>query len=129
MNIALACDHRIIGEDTVFHNIFQHVGTIPKGGSIYFMEKLLGHAKTMQLLLLQQRISANQAFENGLVDRVVAPADIEKEAMGVAETLQRIPWGTLAGMKRLSNRSLRDFEDYLDMETDKITRIGLKNRM
>lgn len=124
MNILLACDHRIVGGDTVFHNIFQYVGTMPKGGSIYFMEKLLGHAKTMQLLLLQPRISAAEALEYGLVDRVVAPDDIEKEAMAVVDAIQKIPGRTVAGMKRLTRLSLKDFETYLDKETTEITRRG-----
>ncbi len=126
MNIMLACDHRIVGDDTVFHNVFQHVGTIPKGGSIYFLEKLLGNAKAMQLLLLKSQISAADALENGLVDRVVAPGDIEKEAMAVVERIQKIPWSTVAGIKRLSNWLSSDFEAYLDRETSEITRIGMK---
>jgi len=128
MNIALACDHRIVGDNTVFHNIFQQVGTVPKGGSIYFMEKLLGHAKTMQLLMLQPRILAAEALENGLVDRVVAPDDIEKEALAVVEAVQKIPGGAIAGMKRLTRWPLKDFEAYLDRETTEITRIGIKQR-
>jgi 2-(1,2-epoxy-1,2-dihydrophenyl)acetyl-CoA isomerase len=127
MNIALACDQRIIGDDTVFYNIFQDVGTIPKGGSIYFMEKRLGHAKTMELLLLQSQISAVQALEYGLADRVVVPAEIEKEAMVIVEKIRKIPRGTVAGIKRLSSRSLKDFEAYLDRETAEITRIGIKS--
>ena len=127
LNIALACDHRIIGDDTVFYNIFQDIGTIPKGGSIFFMEKLLGQSKTMELLLLQSQISAVQALEYGLADRMVAPAHIDKEAMTVVERIQKIPKGTVAGIKRLSSRSLKEFEAYLDRETDEITRIGIKS--
>lgn len=125
MNIALACDYRIVGDDTVFHNIFQEVGTVPKGGSIYLMEKLIGRAKTMELLLLQSRISAAKALEYGLVDRMVASADIEKEAMAVVERIQSLSKGTVVGFKRLSGWSLKDFEAYLDRETAEITRIGI----
>jgi enoyl-CoA hydratase/carnithine racemase len=126
MNIALACDHRIVGDNTVFHNIFQQVGTFPKGGCIYFMEKMLGHAKTLQLLLLQNQISASQAFENGLVDRVVAPEDIEKEALAAVDAIGKIHTETVAGMKRLANWSLKDLEAFLDAETREISRAGIK---
>jgi enoyl-CoA hydratase/carnithine racemase len=124
MNVALACDHRIIGDDTVFHNIFQKVGTLPKGGSIYFMERLLGRSKTMQLLLLQPHIHAAEVLQNGLVDRVVAAANIEKEAMKVAETVQEMARGTVAGIKRLTRVPLKELESYLDRETAEITRVG-----
>jgi enoyl-CoA hydratase/carnithine racemase len=126
MNIALACDMRIAGNDTRFHNIFQHLGTFPKGGSIYFMEKILGPAKTMQMLLLQNSIGADQALETGLVDRLVAPEAIEKEALAMLESIRKMPVATVAAMKRLANWSLNDFEAYLDVETREISRIGIK---
>jgi enoyl-CoA hydratase/carnithine racemase len=126
MNIALACDYRIVGENTVFHNVFQQVGTFPKGGCIYFMEKILGHSKTLQLLLLQKKISAAQALENGLVDRVVAPEDVEKEALATADAIRKMPMETVAGMKRLANWSLKDLEAFLDAETHEIARAGIK---
>jgi len=37
MNISLACDYRIVAEDTVFYNIFQEIGMLPKGGGPFFL--------------------------------------------------------------------------------------------
>jgi enoyl-CoA hydratase/carnithine racemase len=90
------------------------------------MEKALGHARTLQLLLLQKEISAAQAFENGLADRVVDPEKIEMEALAAVESIREMPVAAVAGMKRLAGWSLKDLEAYLDAESHEIARVGIR---
>lgn len=77
MNISLACDYRIITTDTVFHNVFQEIGMLPKGGAPFFLSRTVGNGKARELLLLNPRISAGEALESRIADRMVAPEDLE----------------------------------------------------
>lgn len=124
MNISLACDYKIIASNTVFHNVFQEIGMLPKGGSPFFLSKLMGASKARELLLLKHSISSQEALDNRIADRVVAPVDLETTAMDVARAFGQIPNQTLFGVKKLTNYSLKDLKDYLEFETGEIIKIG-----
>lgn len=51
MNIGLACDYRIVADDTVFENPNFELGVVPKGGSTFFLSKLLGANTAAKILL------------------------------------------------------------------------------
>lgn len=129
LNTMLICDHRIIGDNTVFHNIFQTIGTVPKGGCTFLMQKLLGPAKMKALLLLHPRISATMALENGLADKIVAAADIEAEAISVANLINKLPFRTVTGIKRIANWANRELEAYLEFETAEVTKFGTQTQI
>ncbi|WP_054032016.1 enoyl-CoA hydratase/isomerase family protein [Desulfatitalea tepidiphila] len=123
MNISLACDYRIISSDTVFHNIFQEIGMLPKGGAPFFLSKINGPSRAKALLLLKQRITAAEALENRIADRVVPPADLETAALEAARKLGQIPDQTLFGIKRLANFTFRELKNYLEYETQQILKL------
>jgi 2-(1,2-epoxy-1,2-dihydrophenyl)acetyl-CoA isomerase len=58
MNISLACDYRIIGDNTVFQNPYLDLELVPKGGGAFFLSRLLGFCKASELLLSDKDISA-----------------------------------------------------------------------
>lgn len=124
MNISLACDYRIISSNTVFHNLFQEIGMLPKGGAPFFLGKINGPSRAKELLLLNQRITAREALENGIADRVVAPEELETTAMEIARQFSQLPPQTLFGVKRLANYCLEELKDYLAYETEQIVRLG-----
>jgi enoyl-CoA hydratase/carnithine racemase len=124
MNVSLACDYRIVGSDTVFHNVYQEIGMLPKGAAPYFLRHAIGAGRTKELLLMHQRITARQAFENGIAERIVPPEELESVAADVAAKFSLLPEQTLAGTKRLTNFPLQQFKEYLEFETDQILRIG-----
>jgi len=128
MNISLACDYRIITTDTVFHNVFQEIGMLPKGGALFFLSRTVGPGKARELLLLNPRINAEEALANRIADRVVAPGDLECAAMDLARTFSQIPEQTLYGVKRLAHFPLKALEDYLEYETSEIIKIGRRDR-
>jgi len=51
MNIGFACDYRIISNRTVFQYPLLDLGLIPKGGGVYFLSRIVGPNKTMEMLL------------------------------------------------------------------------------
>lgn len=62
MNISLACDYRSITTDTVFHNVFQEIGMLPKGGAPFFPSRTVGPGKARERLLPNPNISAEDKF-------------------------------------------------------------------
>jgi 2-(1,2-epoxy-1,2-dihydrophenyl)acetyl-CoA isomerase len=74
MSLALACDLRIASDRASFVQAFVNIGLVPDSGSMYFLPRLVGLAKALELCLLGERVSAEEAHRIGLVSRVV-PAD------------------------------------------------------
>ncbi|BBO81156.1 2-(1,2-epoxy-1,2-dihydrophenyl)acetyl-CoA isomerase [Desulfosarcina ovata subsp. sediminis] len=123
MNISLACDYRIVADDTVFHNIFHEIGMLPKGGGPFFLSRSIGTGRAKSIML-QQRITAKEALDNNIADLVVSPDDLETAALDLVRRFGQIPSSTLFGLKRLANYSFRELENYLEYETQEIIKIG-----
>ncbi len=125
MNISLSCDYRIITNDTVFHNIYQEIGMLPKGGPAYFLSKTIGEAKAKQYLL-QRYISSSEALAANIANEAVDSQDLENRAMEVASYYNSLAPDTLMGIKKLANYNQRDLKDYLQYETELIVKLGQK---
>ncbi len=108
---------------TDFHNIYQEIGMLPKGGGPYVLSRLLGTAKAKQLLL-RPRITAQEALVHGIADTVVPVAQLEARALEVARHYNEMSEQTLLGVKRLVNYELRGLKDYLTFESEQIIKIG-----
>ena len=71
MSLALACDLRIAAESAYFLQAFVRIGLVPDAGSTYFLPRLVGMGKAMELAMLGERVPARDALGLGLVNRVV----------------------------------------------------------
>ena len=72
LNISLACDYRIVADNTVFQNPCLEYGLVPKGGGAFFLSKMLGGSGAYRLMLSDEDIAAEEALKLGLVDEIVA---------------------------------------------------------
>ena len=117
LNISLACDYRIVAQNTVFQNPCLEFGLVPKGGGAFFLTKKIGASKAYELLLSEDDISAEGALRLGLVDRVVPLNNLRENAMKKAEEYAGKPVRSLRCIKRLINFSLKDLHEYLEFET------------
>jgi 2-(1,2-epoxy-1,2-dihydrophenyl)acetyl-CoA isomerase len=116
-SLALACDMRIASEKAKFVQVFVNVGLIPDSGSSYFLPRLVGHAKAMELCCTGDTIDAAEAYRLGLVNRVVAPDDLMPETVALAGRLAAMPARSIALTKRLLNQSwANDLNAHLDAE-------------
>jgi 2-(1,2-epoxy-1,2-dihydrophenyl)acetyl-CoA isomerase len=90
-SIALLGDLIVAGESAYFLQAFRRIGLIPDGGSTYILPRLIGRARAMEMALLGERVPAAKALEWGLINRVVADADLMPTAMALAKQLATGP--------------------------------------
>ncbi|MFX0134930.1 MAG: enoyl-CoA hydratase/isomerase family protein [Candidatus Hodarchaeota archaeon] len=87
MNLALACDIVVATDNTIFSESFVKVGLIAAGHSTLILPKLIGLKKAAELCLIGDSISANEALELGLINKVVPEAELEAATMEYAKKL------------------------------------------
>jgi enoyl-CoA hydratase len=87
LELAMACDVRIAADDAQLGQPEIKLGLIPGGGGTQRLPRLVGHGRALLLNLSGDPISGAQAYEWGLVERVVPRAELEDAALGLARTL------------------------------------------
>jgi 2-(1,2-epoxy-1,2-dihydrophenyl)acetyl-CoA isomerase len=86
-SLALACDTRIASEAAFFACAYGRIGASPDGGMTYFLPRVVGPSRALELLLEDPNMSAAAALEEGLVASVVAPEELTAAARARAEEL------------------------------------------
>ena len=115
-HVALACDYRIVADDTVIHKPYLDPGLVPKGGGAYFLEKRLGHCRACEMLLSNKPISAYEALRLGLVNEVIPRDALGAAALKKAHCFAQKPASFLRGTKKLLNFLLKDLREYPEFE-------------
>ncbi|MBM7666981.1 2-(1,2-epoxy-1,2-dihydrophenyl)acetyl-CoA isomerase [Solibacillus kalamii] len=108
VSLALACDLIIANHSAVFIQSFSKVGLIPDLGAIYFLPRLIGRHRALEMMFLGDKVSSEQALELGIVNRVVGDESLTNEVYKLAEQLTEGPQMALGLMKKLVNRSVLD---------------------
>ena len=117
LSMGLACDYRIVATHTIFQKPYFEIKTLPKGGSAFFLSKMLGYNKAKQLLMSEKIFNALEALEMGIVDQVVPYSQLEEEAHKIARDFSKRSMRSLEGIKRLINYTMKDIQDYLEFES------------
>ena len=86
-SLALMCDIRIASADAAFVCAYGRIGASPDGGMTYFLPRVVGPAKALELLLNDPLLSAEDALELGIVSKVVPAGELMAEARAKAEKL------------------------------------------
>jgi len=123
LNFSLACDYRIVADNTVFQNPYYKLGLVPIGGGAFFLPRRLGRSKALEILLSEKDITADEAMELGIVDKVVPQEELEKSALDTARRFTQKPARSLAGIKKLINHSMNDLKDYMDIEYKELIKV------
>ena len=89
--LALMGDIIITSKTAFFLQSFCNIGLVPDGAAAYLMSRSIGRVKAMELMLLGERYPAQQAFEEGLVTRVVEDDKLDETAQTIAEKLANGP--------------------------------------
>lgn len=117
-DLALACDFRVFGETAYLQEKFVGIGLMPDGGGSYFLTRLLGVARALEMLMLGSRIDAAQAVSLGLASSMTADSDTEAAALALAGTLAAGPTLALARIKQAVHGSAEELKIALARERD-----------
>lgn len=118
-SIALMGDIIVAGKSGFFLQAFCHVGLVPDGGAAYILSKSVGRVRAMELMLLGERYSAERAYQDGLVTKVVEDDEVASSAIAIATKLAHGPAVALAMIRRASWAALdSDFETQLLLDRE-----------
>ena len=86
-SLALQCDIRIASEEAFFACAYGRIGASPDGGMTYFLPRVVGPAKALELLINDPNLTAQAALEEGLVSEVVPAGELRDRALEKARKL------------------------------------------
>ena len=119
MSLVCACDLAIAGRKAYFLQAFVNIALVPDAGSTYFLPRLVGRARATSLMMLGERLPADQALEYGLISKVVEPEDLLAEGKALARKLAALPTATLVSIRGLLDSSEQNtLSQQLEIEAD-----------
>lgn len=116
-NIALCCDVVIAGKGASFIQAFSKIGLVPDSGGTFFLPRLIGFHRASALMMLGDKVGAEDARDMGMVFKVVEDDRLVEESLLIAQTLGSMPTRGIGLTKRLLNQSMANsLEEQLDLE-------------
>ncbi len=103
ISIMLAADLIVAAEGTQFTTAFARIGVSCDGGVSWFLPKVAGYHKAMEMLLLADACSAQELHAQGIINRLVPKDELEATTLKLALRLASAPANVSAEIKRLLN--------------------------
>jgi len=107
-NIALSCDIVIAHQSASFIQAFSKIGLIPDSGGTYFLPRLIGWQKASAVMMLGDKISADEAERLGMIYKTFGDDLFEAESKKIAATLSQMPTRGLWLTKKALNKSFKN---------------------
>ncbi len=118
MSVAIACDIVVAAETTRFMVAYPRAGLVPDGSSTYFLPRLVGLKRALELTLTNRMFSAQEALQWGLITRVVPDNELLAQAKAIALQLASGPTRSYGLSKRLlHNGWLETLETQMEYES------------
>lgn len=116
-NLALACDYKVAADTATIGEVFAKLGLGPDWGGSFFLPRLAGTARALELLWSARMVPAAEAYTLGLFDRVVPADRLETEVRTLAHAWATFPALSLRRAKEAIYRSLHaTLPEMLDLE-------------
>ncbi len=103
-NLVLACDIIVASEKAKLAEVFINIGLVPDGGGTYFLPERIGYYRAAEIIFTGKILSAQEALDLGLYNRVVPHEEVMSTAREVAQELAQKPPLALAAVKAILNR-------------------------
>ncbi len=124
-SLVCACDMAIASEDAKFTMAYTAIGLSPDGSSTFYLPRIVGLRRAMELTLTNRRLNAQEALEWGIVNRVVSADDLLTEANQFAQMLAQGPTQSFGVAKRLLYQSMTEsLETQMEHETQGIAEMA-----
>jgi 2-(1,2-epoxy-1,2-dihydrophenyl)acetyl-CoA isomerase len=125
LGLAIACDIRVAASSASFRPAWGRVGLVPDAGSAFFLPRLVGWGRALDMVLTGEPVSADEALRIGLVTRVWPDAEFAAKWRELAQTLSRGATEAFALTKEGLNTAMaRGFAEFLDHEAELQDRAG-----
>lgn len=117
MSLALACDLRVGSENTHFRTIFIERAISPDSGLSFFLPRIVGYSRAMDLIFTSRDVDSDEALRIGLLDRKVDAGDLIEESVALANQIAKWPPLAVRAAKRVTQQNLdNNLEDALRNE-------------
>ncbi|MEU3464385.1 enoyl-CoA hydratase-related protein [Streptomyces sp. NPDC006733] len=97
--LAFASDYRVVADTASFNTSFAGVALTADSGASWTLPRLIGHGRAADLLLFPRKVTAQEALELGIANKVVPAAELAAEALAVARSLAAGPTVAYAAIK------------------------------
>jgi enoyl-CoA hydratase/carnithine racemase len=125
MDMAIMCDIRICSDKARLAESYVNMGAVPGDGGAYFLPRLVGTSRALELLLTGDVLNPQEALEWGIVNRVVAHDDLMDEAFKLAGKIAQKPPLAVRMIKRAvyqaQTSTLRSHLDYISSQLALLT--------
>lgn len=118
-SLALACDIIIASENASFTEAFIHIGLVPDSGSSFFLARALSYQKAFEIATTGAKISAREAEQLGLINKVVNPQGLDAAVQSAAGFYANAPTKAIGLIKKMLQKgttetldSMLDYEAY-----------------
>lgn len=116
-SLALASDIIVAAESAKFIEVFVNVGLVLDSGSSYFLPRLVGSARAFEISTMASRVSAQQALDWGMINKVAPDAELDAAVQLYTDYYRSAPTKAIAMMKKMLNKSFHsDLDTMLDYE-------------
>jgi len=116
-SIALACDIIVAAEEASLIEVFINIGLVPDSGSSYFLPRMVGMAKAFELCSTGKKITAIEALELGLVNKVVKLEELSDAVKSYTDYFAQAPTRAIGLIKKMLNKSSTStLEEMLEYE-------------
>lgn len=112
LDLALACDFRLASDRVKLSEAYIAMGLVSDGGGSFFLSKMIGMQRALQLLATGDSLDAQTAYSLGLVLSVHPSEQLHNEAINLAQKLATKPQTALRLIKKLVKEN-----DHIDLES------------
>ncbi|WP_228981870.1 enoyl-CoA hydratase/isomerase family protein [Streptomyces sp. DH12] len=125
LGFALAADHRVVADTATFNTSFAGVALTADSGMSWTLPRLVGPGRAADLMLFPRTLSAQEAYDLGLVSRLVPAAELAAQALAAARALAEGPTVAYAAIKAsLAYGAGHTLAETLEKEDELQTRAG-----
>ena len=126
LSMAACCDLAICVDKAQFTSAYTAIGLTPDGSSTWFLSRLIGSRRAMEMFLTNRTLNADEALGWGLVNQVVSADELDDTVNALAEKLARGPTLAHGGIKKLVQMSQNDsLESQMERETRSIVDLSV----
>lgn len=123
-NIALCCDVVVATKNASFIQAFSKIGLIPDSGGTYFLPRLIGWQKASALMMLGEKVSAEEAEKSGMIYKYFEDDEFAESAFSIAKKLAQMPTTGLAYTKKALQSSFTNTLDEQLMLEDQLQQLA-----